>query len=86
MPTWAATRSIILSQKSRATNKEPRCVNTEVIAPLLRTSPTDYSTLYTALSLTQNISAYVVGPNRRTLITLDFDLYQRGLRILSNNL
>ena len=31
--------------------------------------------------LTQGISAYVVGPNRRTVITLDLDLYQRALKI-----
>ena len=77
MPTWQATRSLLMSQ----TESRGRCVNTEVIAPLLRTSPTDYSTLYTVLTLTQDISSYVVGPQRRTLITLDLDLYQRALQI-----
>jgi len=28
--------------------------------------------------LTQEISAVVVGPERRTVITLDLDLYERG--------
>ena len=55
--------------------------NTEVVAPLLRTPPTDYSTLYTALMLAQGISAVVVGPERKTLITLDLDLYNRALQI-----
>ena len=40
-----------------------------------------YWTLYTVLQLTQDISAQVVGPHRRTLITLDLDLYARALKI-----
>jgi len=55
--------------------------NTEVIAALFKTSPTDYGTLCTALQLTQGISATVVGPQRKTLITLDLDLYARALKI-----
>lgn len=55
--------------------------NTEVIAPLFKTSPTDYGILYTALLLTQGISATVVGPQKKTLITLDLDLYARALKI-----
>ncbi|EDO39798.1 predicted protein [Nematostella vectensis] len=46
-----------------------------------KTSPTDYATLYTALMMTQGISAVVVGPERRTIITLDLDLYSRALQI-----
>ena len=41
----------------------------------------DYGTLYTVLMLTQGISAFVVGPERRVLITLDLDLYSRALKI-----
>ena len=33
------------------------------------------------LKLTQGISAFVVGPERRTVITLDLDLYSRALQI-----
>ena len=33
------------------------------------------------LQLTHGISAQVVGPHRRTLITLDLDLYARSLKI-----
>lgn len=57
------------------------CLNSEVVAPLFKTPPTDFATLYTALKLNQNISAIVVGPERRTLITLDLDLFNRALRI-----
>ena len=78
MPTWAATNSLLLSKRTVNWKKK---VNAVAIAPLFKTSPTDYSTLYTALCLTQEISASVVGPNRRTLITLDLDLYNHALQI-----
>ena len=39
---------------------------------------TDYATLYTALSLTQNISAIIFCSQRCTLITLDLDLCNRA--------
>jgi hypothetical protein len=77
MPTWAATKSLLLSH----TSPKHVVTNSEVISPLLKTSPTDYTTLHTILMLTQGISAYVVGPGRKTLITLDLDLYNRALQI-----
>ena len=77
MPTWAASKSLLLSESP----KEHCRTNTEVIAPLLKTSPTDYATLYTALMLAQGMSAVIVGPERKTLITLDLDLYNRALQI-----
>lgn len=77
MPTWAATKSLLLSQSTES----PCLTNSEVVAPLFKTSPTDYATLYTVLMLTQGISAFVVGPERRTIITLDLDLYNRALHI-----
>ena len=52
-----------------------------VIAPLFKTSHTDYATLYTVLSLTQNIPDVIIGPERRTLITLDLDLYNSAVKI-----
>ena len=76
MPTWAATKSLLLSHSQNHGR-----TNTEVVAPLFRASPTDYGTLYTVLMLTQGISAVVVGPERRVLITLDLDLYNRAVKI-----
>ena len=77
MPTWSATQSFLLSQSTNSCTR----TNTAVVAPLFKSSPTDYGTLYTVLQLTQVISAQVVGPHRRTLITLDLDLYARALKI-----
>ena len=75
MPTWAATNSLLLAKlKLEKTNSE-------VVAPILRRPPTDHASLYTALKLTQDISSVVVGPSRKTIITLDMDLFQRALKI-----
>ena len=77
MPTWAATRSLFLSN----THESITGTNTEVIAPLFKTSPTDITTLYTVLMLTQGISSVVVGPDRKTIIMLDLDLSNCALQI-----
>ena len=79
LTTWAGTKSLLLSHSPE--NQVGKLTHSEVIAPLFRTSPTDYTTLYTVLNLTQGISAFVVGPGRRTVITLDLDLYSRALQI-----
>ena len=57
MPTWAATKSLLLSKTSLSNLK----TNSAVVAPLLKTPPTNYGALYTALMLTQGISAEIVG-------------------------
>ena len=56
MPTWAATKW--LQQSGQRVNH----TNSEVVAPLFTTSPTNYATLYSILTLTPEISAVVVGP------------------------
>ena len=76
MPIWAATKSLLLSNIHIHL-----MTNSAVVAPLLKTSPTNYGTLYIALKIAQGISAVIVGPDRKTLITLDMDLYQRALRL-----
>ncbi len=78
MPTWAATNSLLLPTGNVAKT------HSEVVTPLFRQAPTDYATLYTALSLTQNISAVVMGPERKTVITLDLALYERAIKIQSS--
>ena len=51
--TWAGFNAVC-SGKSSLTN-------TEVVAPILRVSPTSLTPPYTALKLTMNINAMVVG-------------------------
>ena len=77
MPTCAATNSLIYSVKKTQLKK----TNNEVIVHLFKQSPNDCATLYTVLMLTQDISAFVVGPERRTVITLDLDLYERAIKL-----
>ena len=77
MPIWAATRSLLLSNTHESITR----TNTEVIATLFKTSPTDITTLYTVLLLTQGVSAVVVCPERKTILTLDLDLCSRALQI-----
>lgn len=75
LTTWAGTKS------HSPENQVNKLTHSKVIAPLFRTSPTDYTTLYTVLKLTQEISAFVIGPERQTVITLDLDLYSHALQI-----
>ena len=79
MPTWAATNSLLLKDKGH----EVKRMNTGVMPPLLLRSPTNLSTLYTALKFTENVSYYVVGAERKTIIVLDMDLYERATKIKS---
>ena len=48
-----------------------------MIAPLIRSPSVSPQTLYTVLCLAQKIIVSVVGIHRRTVITLDLDLYER---------
>ena len=77
MPTWVATNSLLYSVKKTQIKK----TNSEVIVRLFKQSPTDYVSLYTVLMLTQDRSVVVVGPERRTVITLVLDLYERAIKI-----
>lgn len=86
MPTWAATNSLLIQCSSRHSHHSGppfQVVNTGIVAPLLRRPPTDYRALYTALCLAQGISTEIVGPHRKTVITLDLDLYERGIKLQS---
>ena len=75
--TWVAFNSLSATEKASKTN---HCV----IGPLMRSPPTSPQTLYTALCLTQKINVSVVGIHRRTVITLDLDLYERAVKIRGN--
>ena len=79
LTTWAGTKSLLLSHSPE--NQVDKLTHSEVIAQLFRTLPTDYTNLHTVLKLTQGVSAFVVGPERRTVITFFLDLYSRALQI-----
>ena len=82
MPTWAATNSLLL--QSLQGEVPPKLTQSAIVAPLFRRPPTDFAALYTVLCQAQGISAFVVGPDRKTIITLDLDLYERALKLQSS--
>ena len=78
MPTWGATQYLLATHRN---DDPPIRTNSEPVAPILRNSPKDFATLYTVLSMAQEISAVVVGPSRRVIFTLDMDLYKLALQV-----
>ena len=78
IPTRSATQHLLSKHE---TIEAPARTNSEPVTPILRNSPKDLATLYTVLCMLQEISAEVVGPNRRVIITLDMDLYKSSLQI-----
>ena len=83
MPTWAATNSLLMSAPQVHLENRQK-TQSSIVAPLLRRPPTDFTALYTVLCQAQGISAFVVGPDHKTIITLDLDLYERALKLQSS--
>ena len=56
MPSWFATQSLLLSQSTNS------CTHTDtpVVAPLFKSSLTDYRTFYTVLQLTQLVKVFLL--------------------------
>jgi len=51
------------------------------VLPLIAAPANQWLTLMTVLQLAQNINTQVVGPDKKTIITLDMDLYARALKL-----
>ena len=72
IPTWTAYNSLLSSSKPL----------TEVTALPLVAAPThEWQTLITVLKQTQQINSMVLGPDRKTVITLDMALYERAKQL-----
>lgn len=52
-----------------------------MIAPIIRKSPTNWSTLLTVLKLCQNINVQVNGPSGKTVITRDGQLFNNAVQL-----
>ncbi len=78
MPTWSATQHILAKNDNHEVATK---THSQPVAPIFRNSPKDLATLYTVLSMSQDISAKIVGPNHRVIITLDMDLYKTALQL-----
>ena len=72
IPTWTAYNSLLSSSKPL----------TEVTAlPLVAAPAHEWQTLITVLKQTQQINSMVLGPDRKTVITLDMALYERAKQL-----
>jgi len=72
IPTWAANNSLLSAEKPL----------TEVSAlPLIAAAAHEWQTLVTVLKHIEQINCVVVGPNRKTVITLDMALYERAKQL-----
>lgn len=75
VPTWAAYNSVITD--------DDRPITQIKTLPLIAAPAHEWSTLLTILKHAQHISTEVVGPNKKTIITLDMDLYMRAVKLQS---
>ena len=72
--TWSAFNSLCSSFNSDITN-------IALLAPLIRSPPTDINTLFTAITRTKSVTHKVVGEGKMTVITFDMLLYDIAMRL-----
>ena len=72
-PTWSTFNSF-LSEKQTAWS-------VGIAAPLHRRSPKEWPVLFTILKQAQKINCIVVGEEKRTIVTLDGDLYDHAVKL-----
>ena len=70
--TWKGYNSCLIDPPDKLT--------TIATLPLIKSPPTDLSTLYTALKSCQGIST-LITPGKRTVITLDLQLYIKAMQL-----
>ena len=74
MPTWKSYNSHLVTKPSKVT--------TVAMLPLIKSSPADFSTLYSALKICQGISTSITL-GKKTVITLDLQLYIKAIQLSS---
>ena len=74
-PTWSGYNSSVC--------EDSRSLTKVYTLPLISAPAHEWQTLLTVLKQAQHITAEVVRPNRKTVITLDMDLYMRAIKIPS---
>ena len=72
VPTWAAYNSMLTLPQEQT---QCQCL------PLIPSSPTDWSNLYTALKLAQGINTVVSPDSSKTIVTLDLQLYSMCVKL-----
>src|ERR1700761_3165768 len=66
---------------SNRTEPPVKLSNVAIVAPLYRRSPTQVPILIDILKRAMNIQVLIIGPGKKTLVTLDGDLYIRGVKV-----
>ena len=74
VPTWSAYNSL---------RNEAHVKTTYCTLPVLQGSPTDWSYLYTALKLAQNLNATFSFAGK-TIVSLELQLYSKCIQLQSN--
>ena len=73
IPKWAAYNSVVLLKTLPKTKVG--------VLPLVPAPAHEWSTLLTVLKQAQHINTIVLGPNRKTIITLDMQLYEKAKQL-----
>ena len=76
--TWSAFNSL-------THRKNENLTNVALLAPLIRSPPTDISTLYTAILKTGAVAEAVIGDGSVAIVTLDLRLYDPAMRLWAVN-
>jgi hypothetical protein len=71
--TWGSFNSLI-SERCQLTNVGP-------VAPLLRSSPTDYSTFLSLIMRAKSITEYIMGDGYKTVMSFDLQLYDMAMKL-----
>lgn len=70
-PAWSAYNSLINEADIKATY---------CILPVVESSPTDWSYLYTSLKLAEKLNT-LVSPAQKTIVLLDLQLYSKCIQL-----
>ena len=73
IPSSSGYQALIQEKPKFTTNIAP--------LPIIPHPVSDWGTIYTALKLAQGISVEVIGPHRKTTITLDLALYEKAVQL-----
>ena len=72
--TWGAFNSLINEPVNEVTN-------IALLAPLIRSPPTDINTLFTAIMRTKNVTTKVWGGSKITVVTFELQLYNVAMQL-----
>ena len=87
MVPWKLLKSNMLTEVPSSSGyqalvqKHPDFTTNMAPLPIIPRPVTEWGTLYTALKLAQGISSEIIGPERKTTISLDLALYEKAIQL-----